>query len=240
MPQDREESAQPTTDPPPPPQPAPEPAPAAAEPAQTVDLATLVTRVAKMQNKLVQDIATVTQAQTALTHAMTEGFAKLQITFGMLTKQVATNDVKLETHLTELRKQLATDLGSVSSSLASEIAARTVESIMLTAVADIIDNAEVVLAQASPEQQADPMVTAVRMMRDKLLIAFRPLGVELVPIIAGTTKFDENLHEVVNVAPADDPLAKDAPANTITGIYNHGYTLNGRTIRRARVVMKGA
>jgi molecular chaperone GrpE (heat shock protein) len=236
----------PPVDPAPPPAPPPAPAPAAAESATNLpvaveapaDVPTLVARVAKMMNKVVQDLASVGQSAAAISQAMTDGFGKLQVTFAMLTKQVATNDVKIDGNLVELRKQFAADLAALRESLGAEVMSIAVERIMLTAVADVIDNAEVVLAQAGAA--ADPTVNALRMIRDKLLAAFRGMGVELVPIVTGTTKFDENVHEVAALAQANDPQVADLPPLVITGVYNHGYTLNGRPIRRARVVMKGA
>jgi molecular chaperone GrpE (heat shock protein) len=209
--------------------------------AAAVDLTALVARISKMTNKVVQDMATLNQATTAMSQAMTEGFHKLQVTFAMLTKQVATNDVKVDGSLLELRKQLSDELGQLNQTLIAEITSRTVEQIMLTAVADVIDNAGIVLAQPATAAAAasEPVVHALRMLRDKLLNAFRQLGVEVVPIVFGTTQFDENLHECAAVAHPDDPSLAGLPAHVITGIYNQGYTMNGRTIKRARVVMKG-
>jgi molecular chaperone GrpE (heat shock protein) len=117
-----------------------------------------------------------------------------------------------------------------------------VENILLTAVADVIDNADIVLGMvaSSPEPANDATVTALRMMRDKLLDSFMPLGVKQLPIVPCESPFDENLHVCVALAHPDDPRTTGLAANVVTDIYKHGYTLHGRVIRRATVVTKGA
>jgi hypothetical protein len=85
------------------------------------DASGLISRIAKMTNKMVQDVAVVGQTAAAMSQAMTDGFGKLQLTFAMLTKQVATNDVKIDANLLEMRKQFSADIAGLSENLGAQL-----------------------------------------------------------------------------------------------------------------------
>ena len=78
------------------------------------------------------------------------------------------------------------------------------------------------------------------MVRGKLVAGFAPLGVELIPVCPGKTEFDETLHECVQIASPEDPLAQNLESGTIVRLYRNGFTLKGQVIRRASVTVKGA
>jgi len=207
-------------------------APAPEAPAAPTDVPTVVNRISKMQNKVVQDVAAVTAAMNQMAAVVQDGFGKLQLTFAMLTKQVATNDVKADNNVLELRKQFSGDMTELAKAVQGVITDRVVERVTL-AVADALDDAITVI-QNTPDN--NPSVQALRLVCDKLFGGLASLGVGLVQIAPGQTVFDERVHEFAGHAPAEDK----APAHAITKIVKQGYAVNGRLVRRAAVIIKGA
>jgi molecular chaperone GrpE len=80
-----------------------------------------------------------------------------------------------------------------------------------------------------PESTDKNLRTGIQMVLDQLTQTFQKHGVE--PVTATSQSFDPNLHEAVG------QQAAEAPAGTIVLEHQRGYTLHGRLLRPARVVV---
>ena len=100
-------------------------------------------------------------------------------------------------------------------------------------LADIIpslDNMDLAL-QHAPTGEADKnFVTGVRMTRNLMLESLKKHGLQIVGEVG--QEFDPALHEAVGMTPVED-----VPDGCICALLAHGYTLNGRLLRPARVMV---
>ncbi len=77
----------------------------------------------------------------------------------------------------------------------------------------------------------DALVTGIKMVATQLNEVFAKYAV--VPILSVGQKFDPMLHEAVG----QEPAAEDKPEGTVTVEHEKGYTLNGRLLRPAKVIV---
>jgi molecular chaperone GrpE (heat shock protein) len=202
--------------------------------AAPADPETLLLRVAKMQKQLVLDGAGLQHAVEAGARRQAEDAAALQAAFAGLARQVAASQATAESRHMETRRIFSEAVDSLGARIATELQDRVVERLLRTALAEGLDEVDAVLRNAGPAEQATAAIGALRIVRDKLLEALRPLGVEVVPVEAGATRFDEDLHEWV-----DTERGGDVAPGVVARVYKTGYTLRARAIRRAQVVVKG-
>lgn len=192
----------------------------------------------KRQDKMLKQILQTHSALQEMLQGIPAELSRLHASFAMLARQVASNDVKLDTSLETFRGQLNSQIERLQASLASDILDRAVERVFLSAASPSLDDIEVILR--NPEASTADALDALRMVRGKLVAGFAPLGVELIPVCPGKTEFDETLHECVQIASPEDPLAQNLESGTIVRLYRNGFTLKGQVIRRASVTVKGA
>ena len=83
--------------------------------------------------------------------------------------------------------------------------------------------------QADPAKLHEGMQLTLKMLGD----AMQKFGVERVD--PQGQPFDPNLHQALSVQPRDD-----VPANTVVVVVQKGYTLNGRLVRPAMVMVSRA
>jgi GrpE len=209
------------------------PPPADGSPGATapVDPTKLTERVFKMTRQILESASVISQA---VGQAMPEHFAKLNTTFAMLARQVATNDVKQSAGMTELRDQLTAQLSTLSESIQGQVLDLAVERLVLGTLADLVDDLDVVVSSDVTDTKV--AFAALAQIRGKLMAALRPLGVEPIHIVPGTTVFDEAMHEARDVE--SDAASATVAAGVITRVYRGGYTMRGRVIRRAQIVVK--
>lgn len=92
----------------------------------------------------------------------------------------------------------------------------------------VVDNLERALSHMPP--QADPAITGgIQMVLNQFMAALNRQNVQ--PISTLLQPFDPNLHEAVGAE------ASEHPAGTITQEQLKGYTLHGRLLRPARVIV---
>ncbi len=95
----------------------------------------------------------------------------------------------------------------------------------------VVDNLERALSSSQPESNADSCIAeGVEMTRKEILKVFEKYGV--VPVEAMGQPFDPAVHEAV--MQEQDPTQ---PANTVIRELQKGYTLHGRLLRPAMVVV---
>ncbi len=80
-----------------------------------------------------------------------------------------------------------------------------------------------------PETTDKNLRAGIQMVLDQMLSTLQRHGVE--SVAATGQSFDPHIHEAVGQEPAD------APAGTITQEHQRGYTIHGRLLRPARVVV---
>lgn len=92
----------------------------------------------------------------------------------------------------------------------------------------VSDNFERALAH-TPSSTDSTWLEGIKMVQTQLNTTIGKQGVQ--PIAAVGAPFDANLHEAVGQTP------DDSPAGTILHEAQKGYTLNGRLLRAARVIL---
>jgi molecular chaperone GrpE len=90
------------------------------------------------------------------------------------------------------------------------------------------DNLDRALAHIPPGTDKN-LVEGLRMVQNQFRASLEKQGVQ--PLTTLKQEFDPNLHEAVGQEPADEPMG------TITKELSKGYTLHGRLLRPARVVL---
>ena len=86
--------------------------------------------------------------------------------------------------------------------------------------------------QVLRDSNADPAaIEGTELIYNKLMNYLKSRGVE--PIPARGAAFDTDYHEAVAQFPVEDPEKK----NTVIDVTQEGYTLNGKVIRFAKVVV---
>lgn len=93
-----------------------------------------------------------------------------------------------------------------------------------------LDNLELALAHIPPSTDKN-LADGLKMILNQLLSSLQRQGVQ--PIESLEKVFDPNLHEAVGQEESD------FPSGTITKEHTRGYTLHGRLLRPARVVISG-
>lgn len=91
---------------------------------------------------------------------------------------------------------------------------------------DVVDNLERAIAAAG--EQENPLVEGVRLTQKSMLTALEKHGVQVVD--PAGQDFNADLHQAVGIAP-------DAPANQVGVVLQKGYSLNGRLLRPAMVMV---
>jgi molecular chaperone GrpE len=92
----------------------------------------------------------------------------------------------------------------------------------------VLDNLERALAHTPAETDAN-LVTGLKMVLSQFKSTIQKQGVEEVAALGKA--FDPNLQEAVGQEPSDKP------AGVVTQEHVKGYTLNGRLLRPARVIL---
>lgn len=221
----------------------PESAPSTEPVEPSADIAAIAQRMSRMQNKLLMDMSALMAETTALKQALSsigqqvlpEGFEKLHTTFAMLARNIATSQVKVDDGHLETRRLFMDQFDNLVQRMNGQMLASVVEHFVLDALAAVIDDTDAVLGAATDDDRSLPAYDALRMVRNKLLAHVGQFGVQLLPVQPGESMFDEQLHECASVS-ADS----DAPEGTIIDLDKHGFIVNGRLVRRATVVVKGA
>lgn len=99
---------------------------------------------------------------------------------------------------------------------------------------DVVDNLERALESTSDDNEATRgLMEGVSLTHKQLVGTLRRFNVE--PIEPLGQPFDSNLHQAVSIQPVEG-----AAPNTVTAVLARGYTLNGRLLRPAMVVVAAA
>ena len=102
---------------------------------------------------------------------------------------------------------------------------------ILTGFLPVVDDCQRAL-QVLRDSNADPAaIEGTELIYNKLMNYLKSRGVE--PIPARGAAFDTDYHEAVAQFPVEDPEKK----NTVIDVTQEGYTLNGKVIRFAKVVV---
>ena len=98
----------------------------------------------------------------------------------------------------------------------------------------VIDNLERALEAASGDDEAvKPIAEGVELTRKGLLDAMKKYNIE--PVDPNGEPFDPNLHQAMSMV--ENP---DVEPNSVIAVMQKGYTLNGRLIRPAMVMVSKA
>ncbi len=98
---------------------------------------------------------------------------------------------------------------------------------LLKQLLPVLDNFD--RAIQNPGESVPSLLSGIDMVRKQLADILKQQGLEKVEAVGQS--FNPNLHEAVTMEPASD----DNPANTVTCVFQEGYTLKGRLIRPAMV-----
>ncbi|MEC7119209.1 MAG: nucleotide exchange factor GrpE [Pseudomonadota bacterium] len=96
-----------------------------------------------------------------------------------------------------------------------------------TGLLDVVDNLERAIAAAGDDTD-NAMLEGVKLTHKSLLTVLEKQQIVVVDPVGET--FNADLHQAVGIAP-------DAPANQVGTVLQKGYTLNGRLLRPAMVMV---
>ena len=132
----------------------------------------------------------------------------------------------------DIRLRALADLDNARKRLAREREeqVRFAAEAVLTAIIPSLDNLNLALRHATPAEVCADFVTGVRMTRDLLLDALRQQGLQTVGEVG--EMFDPARHEAVGMA-----ASADVPAGCVCSLLAFGYTLHGRLLRPAKVLV---
>ncbi|MDY5954573.1 MAG: nucleotide exchange factor GrpE [Kiritimatiellia bacterium] len=91
----------------------------------------------------------------------------------------------------------------------------------------VLDHLALALAQV---KEKNPFADGVALVEKQFLGVLEKQG--LAPIESEGQPFDPNLHEALSMLPSPE-----VPANTILQVYRKGWTLNGKLLRAAQVIV---
>lgn len=169
--------------------------------------------------------ATAAEATTAVDAAgnpLPEGGSELAARVAEL--EIQLRDTQLRTHaeIQNIQKRAERD-----ADLARKYALEKFAGSLL----DVVDNLERALESTSDDNEATRgLMEGVSLTHKQLVNALQRFAVE--PIEPMGKPFDSNLHQAVSIQPAEGV----AP-NTVTAVLAKGYTINGRLLRPAMVVV---
>jgi molecular chaperone GrpE len=95
------------------------------------------------------------------------------------------------------------------------------------------DNLQRAIVSAQQEAEKSPLVQGVALVQSQLRDTFGRFGIT--PIDALNQPFDPSFHEVVLQQPRDD-----VDPGTVVDVLEPGYSLHGRVLRPAKVVVAGS
>lgn len=101
---------------------------------------------------------------------------------------------------------------------------------LVTGLLDVVDNFERAMTAAKSATDPQQVVSGVELIQRQLLDFMSKEGVALIP--AQGQRFDPNLHEAMMRQDASD-----VPDETVLTVFRPGYTLHGRILRPAQVVI---
>lgn len=101
---------------------------------------------------------------------------------------------------------------------------------VLSDIIPSLDNLELALQHAGGNDACKDFVTGVRMTRDLMLEALKKHGLQ--PVGQLGEEFDPAVHEAMGMT-----HSPDVPEGCIANMLSQGYTLNGRLLRPARVMV---
>ena len=96
---------------------------------------------------------------------------------------------------------------------------------------DVVDNLERAIAAAPQNEANKNLVEGLQLTQKVFLEALKKFGVEAVDPTGQA--FSAELHQAV----ATQPVSENNPANTVVTVFQKGYTLYGRLMRPAMVVV---
>jgi len=102
---------------------------------------------------------------------------------------------------------------------------------LVAGLLDSVDDLDRALEHGDSAAGAGPLLKGVAIARERFLAALQKAGVERLDPQGAA--YDPNVAEAVGVVPVDDPDSHD----TVVTVVQAGYTLAGRIIRPARVLV---
>ena len=103
----------------------------------------------------------------------------------------------------------------------------------------VVDNLERALeATAGQDEAVKPVTEGVELTLKSFLDALRKFNVEAVD--PQGEPFDPNLHQAMSMVENSEVENPDVEPNTVTAVMQKGYTLNGRLVRPAMVMVSKA
>jgi len=148
--------------------------------------------------------------------------ASLQQQFADVSRQLAEADLRAQAEIQNMRRRMEREVGNAHKYALEKFS---------TDLLAVADNLERGLAAAPADDEAlKPVREGVELTLKSLTDVFARYGIEAVNPQGG--QFDPQLHEAMATIPMPD-----AEANSIIEVLEKGYSLNGRLIRPARVVV---
>lgn len=155
-------------------------------------------------------------------NALPEGGADLSARIAELENQVRDVQLRAQAEIQNIQKRAERDAESARKYALEKFAG---------ALLEVVDNLERALESTSDDNEATRgLMEGVALTHKQLTDALRRFAVEVVD--PRNQPFNPELHQAVSMQPAEG-----VAANTVTAVLAKGYTLNGRLLRPAMVVV---
>lgn len=169
--------------------------------------------------------ATAAEATTAVDEAgnpLPQGGSDLAARVAELESQLRDTQLRAQAEIQNIQKRAERD---------ADLARKYALEKFAASLLDVVDNLERALESTSDDNEATRgLMEGVSLTHKQLVNALKRFSVE--PIEPLGKAFDSNLHQAVSIQPAEGV----AP-NTVTAVLAKGYTISGRLLRPAMVVV---
>lgn len=161
---------------------------------------------------------------------------RLKDTLRQRDEQVATQEKTLREYIASYR-QATQEFEAIKERLRRDVDAQVdrARGKFLSSLVEVLDNLDRSLSAPAPEDaRGKSLLDGLRLVREQFVQKLKENGVERLEVVG--KPFDPELHEALTTAPAPEA----SKHNTVAFEARAGYTLNGKLLRAAQVVVFSA
>lgn len=150
-----------------------------------------------------------------------------------LKRELAAKDTQLREYISAYKKEVVENLEQTKARLTrdAEQQSQALRGEMAQPMMDVLDTLERSLTAAEAHPDVATLIDGLKMVLSLMVQKLSLLGLQRVATVGET--FDPKIHDAVGVTAVEDP-ARD---NTIIAEVSAGFTLDGRTVRPAKVLV---
>ncbi|MDO4670090.1 MAG: nucleotide exchange factor GrpE [Aerococcus sp.] len=162
--------------------------------------------------------AEVEDPSTNTTDEQTDEITELKTTLDQKNDQILRLSAEIKNMQARYAKEKSQDAKFRSQSLATKLI-------------PVLDSLEKALEIEPDDEASENLKKGIEMVHTNFLKALEAEGIEIMDPVG--EEFDPNFHQSISSMPADD----EHPENTVVNVFQKGYTLSGRVLRPAMVII---